>query len=974
MKRQLTTLALAFAAVATATAQVTQSYDAQVKQGVYTEIADGTAIALGEPGDDFSTAVYDGSGTPLTTAYEGAGLPIGFDFKYDNQLVNRFVIGAHGYLVLGKDKVSASATADPSFFHTGGDDDVLGFCYRSEVAAIPSTQISYKVTGEAGQRELTVQYKDLQLYVDFWGEKEVRDTVQLQIRLSEATGAISFITSGFEPCGAVAEEMNYNDGFRLGIRGQEGDYLIKADSFADDAFSTEANSYISWRGTSFPADGLTYTFLPPEDCSTPAAQATALTATATSTSLSGMFTPTDGTDHYLTLLSQKATLDQLPTDGATYAEGDSIGSARVLGYSAEASFATGDVLSAATTYYIYVLSANSYCFYGPKYNTASPLTLAASTSAAAPAALSLATADSTALTVNVKANAAGNDVLVAYTTQPNENDWGQYTQGGAFGTPTGNYSAGDSILGGGRVAYAGTAKDGIVVTGLKPSTVYHLTAWSRGADGSYSTTTADLDASTAITLPWTADFSQNAAYAAPDGWATEGSWQVESSGMLLGLIDTKDGRNGVKEWVETPDVYLPEGENRLVLKLLMTNFANYSTSAYVLNRKDTIRVQLTEDGENYTTVAEYGKQNPIKFADESTYTKLYIPFTACAGKKAKVRLYFHLFEAPTIYLSEIRLEQRAECDYPINVTIADSTIVGDKATVSWTPQSAETAWDVRYKKTADEAWGEPVTVGKTSHTLTGLDGMTAYDVQVRARQSATVQSQWSETATFTSGLAVPFAIDFTSLETLSDAWTAQKGELATPTVLTAGGGWEFYSSAWMGNALTFSGYGSGADDWFVTPTLDLGDGSTAYDASFSVATSYLPDGTDATLQLVVAADGATFDKEDVVCTVKADEMPEAYGDAKEFTASLKGYKGSVKLGLYVHATTAPFTFDVKTLAVKSANDPSAIRSVEPSAGQDNTITVYTLDGRLVSRGVSLPQGLRGTYLVRANGKTMKLKY
>lgn len=955
------TLALTLAAAVSATAQVTQSYDAQVKQGVYTEITDGTAIALGEPGDDFSTAVYDGSGTPLTSAYEGEGLPIGFDFKYDNQLVNRFVIGAHGYLVLGKDKVSATATTNPSLFHTDTDNDVLGFCYRSEVGAIASTQISYKLTGEAGQRELTVQYKDLQLYVDFWGEKEVRDTVQLQIRLSEATGAISFITSGFEPCGAVAEEMNYNDGFRLGIRGQEGDFLMKAGSFADDAFSTETNGYISWHGTSFPTDGLTYTFLPPEDCSTPTAQATALTATSTSTSLSGSFTPTDGTDHYLTLISQKAALDQLPTDGITYAEGDSIGSAHVLGYSAEASFATGDMLSAATTYYIYVLSANSYCFYGPKYNTASPLTLAASTSAAAPSALSLATADSTTLTVNVKANDAGNDVLVAYTTQPNENDWGQYTQGGAFGTPTGSYSAGDSILGGGRVAYAGTAQDGITIAGLKPSTVYHLTAWSRSTDGNYSTTTVDLDASTAITLPWTADFSQNAAYAAPDGWATEGSWQVESSGILLGHIDTKDGRNGVKEWVETPDVYLPEGENRLVLNLLMTNYTNHFTSAYVLNRKDTIRVQLTEDGESYTTVAEYGKQNPIKFADESTYTKLYIPFKACAGKKAKVRLYFHLFEAPTVYIDGIRLEQRAECDYPIYVTVADSTIVGNKATVSWTPQSAETAWDVRYKKTADEAWSEPITSNQPALTLTSLESMTNYDVQVRARQSDEVQSTWSETATFTSGLAVPFAVTFDQLESLPSSWKALTGELDTPTTLTDGGGWEFYNSTWMGTALSYSSYSAGADDWIVTPAIDLGDGTTAHEATFALSTSNLPDDTDATLQLVVARDGSTFNKEDVAFTVKADEMPEAYGDPKSFTASLKGFTGQVKLGFYVHATTRPFSFTLDTLAVNATGDePTAIHGIHAN-GATRT-TVYTLDGRRATLDG------HGTFIVRTESE------
>lgn len=961
MKRHVfAALALACAAL-TASAQVTQSYDAQVSAGTYNELTDGTAIALGEPGDDFNTALYDGTSQPLTSAYEGEGLPIGFDFKFDNQLVDRFIIGSHGYIVLGKGKVTASATSNPAFFHEGDDNDVVGFCYRSDVGAIPTTQISYKTTGEAGQRELVVEFKNLQLFVDFWGEKEVRDTVQFQIRLSEATGAVTLVTNGFEPSAAAAEEMNYNDGFRFGIRGQQGDYLLKASDFTSDNFAIEASGYISWRGTSYPADGQTYTFLPPEDCSTPAAQPTTLTATATSLSISGSFTGSASTDHYLTLISHKATLDELPADGTTYAEGDSIGEARVLGYSTETTFETGDILNAASTYYIYVVASNSYCFYGPKYNTASPLTAAVTTSPEAPGALTLASTDSTSLTLAAKANAAGNDLLIAYTTQPRYNDYGQILSGGEFGTPTGNYNAGDSIIGGGYVVYAGAAKEGVSLTGLKSATVYHLTAWSRNAAGEYSTTTTDLDASTAITLPWTADFSSNPSFSEPLGWTIEGEWSVEN-GKVQASISNKDGINGVKEWLESPDVYLPEGENRLVLSLLMSNYASYTNSPYVLNRKDTIRVQLTDDGVNYTTVAQYTKKdNALKFVDLTTPTKLYIPFTAFAGKKAKVRLYLHLFEAPTLTIDAMRLEQRAECDYPIYVTVADSTIVGSNATVSWTPQTGETAWDVRYKKSADEEWSEPVTVSQTAYTLTGLEGMTNYDVQVRGRLSADVQSVWSETTTFTSGLSVPLSIDFTEIDGLSDAWKSQTGELATPTVLTDGGGWEYYSSSWTGNSLTYNSYSTGADDWYITPALDLGDGSVNYDVTFAVATSYVPEGTDATLQLVVARDGATFNAADVLTTVTAEEMPEAYGDDKEFTASLKGCTGSVKLGFYVHATTAPFTFDVKRLAITVDDDSSAIHNATAKGGKLRT-TVYTLDGRPASLDG------HGTFIVRTESE------
>jgi hypothetical protein len=432
MLRNILLGSLLIGACTLASAQVTMSYDATVSQGTYTPLSGATVVPTSSlSGTDLSTVVFSGDNTANTAAVTAQGYPIGFDFKFDNKLMNQFFIGAHGYLVLGKDQVSASATTNCFFiFSNSTDSEVIGTAYRSEIYGLPETEISYLSTGTSPNRVLTVQYKNLGLAVDNWGEISVRDTVDLQIALYE-DGHITFCFNGFQPDANTT--LNYNDSFKMGIRGTGDDRLMKSSSFTDDQFSTDDN-IISWSQTNYPTDGLTYTFTPPEDCAKPTAQPTGLTLTSTSTAVSGSFTASADADHYLVLISDQSSLSENPVDGTVYAKDDVIGNATVISYDTLTTFATDDNLENATDYYIYVFGANSYCFYGPKYNTTSPLTAQSATLAAAPQSLTVASTDTTSVTLNVQGNAADDDVLIAWTTTPAQNEWDQIIQGGTFGT------------------------------------------------------------------------------------------------------------------------------------------------------------------------------------------------------------------------------------------------------------------------------------------------------------------------------------------------------------------------------------------------------------------------------------------------------------------------------------------------------------------------------------------------------------
>jgi hypothetical protein len=909
MKKNLFLLVFALTGWLANNAQVTQSYDLQTTTGTYNNVTDGTVVPATGQGEDFSGKVYDGSGTVHTEDFTGNGYQIGFNFKFDNKQMNQFLVSSDGYIFLGKDKVTANLPSNKFFALTSENSkDVIGVTTISKTLGISNTEISYKTIGTAPNRTLIVQYKNLGIATR-WGDA-VADTVQLQYRLYEATGNIELHFNGWQP------DKNVYLGYlmlKAGIKGSlDGDHLL-ASSYTKSTTST-ADASLRWSQTSYPPDGLTYTFTPPEDCQAPSAQPTNLNIKSTSTAVSGTFTKSETADHYLVLLNNSANLTALPENNVFYAAGDTLGDARVLAYTADATFNSGDILNGANTYYIHVIGVNSFCMYGPKYNTTSPLVGSSKTLPGAPMSIAIKSTDMTSIMLTSEGNAAKNDIIVAKTSVRAMNDYGNVIPGGTFGTPNASLSIGDSIDGGGYVIYKGAPSTGILAYGLKDNTVYHFKAWSVDNNGQLSSTSVTADGITASQVPWKPNFDQMPDYEIPIGWKSNGKWRKESANSLSTVVN-KDATNGTVTSIETPDIFLSEGTNRLVYSLLMTEYVNWSNEPYVFNDNDTIEIQLTTSGKKYTTISTITKDNAPKFTDASTSLKYFVPFDDYSGQEVRLRFLFKLYGGPSITLSDIRVEHKGDCDYPLDVAAIDSTIVGHNATITWKPQGEEDAWDIRYKKATDSEWGDPITVRTRPYTLTGLDGITIYNVQVRARCSTTSQSDWSETATFTSGMSVPFEKRFAEDASAPAGWLYKSGVLDTPTILTDGYGWIFQSS-YYGKAMTFGYYSTPANEWLITPKFDVGDGSVNYIVNFNLNSQSSSEATDMKVQLVAARDGENFNAADVVLTIPLSDLPEAY-NTKTYTAALKGYKGNIRLGIYVSATDGiPMNLSMDSLGVQ----------------------------------------------------------
>ncbi len=84
---------------------------------------------------------------------------------------------------------------------------------------------------------------------------------------------------------------------------------------------------------------------------------------------------------------------------------------------------------------------------------------------------------------------------------------------------------------------------------------------------------------------------------------------------------------------------------------------------------------------------------------------------------------------------------------PTNLAVSNITTNGAK--VTWTPGSTETAWNVEYKKAADEDWTAEAVTGTPELTLDALENNTDYQVRVQADYGEGNLSSFTDPVSFT---------------------------------------------------------------------------------------------------------------------------------------------------------------------------------------------------------------------------------
>lgn len=574
----------------------------------------------------------------------------------------------------------------------------------------------------------------------------------------------------------------------------------------------------------------------------------------------------------------------------------------------------------------------------------------------APQQLTAQTVDANSIKVTLKAD-DDTQVLVAVTdsTVTNATTGRRYTNTGVFGNPAGTYAVGDEIDGGGRIVYIGKAGD-FTADNLAAGTLHFFKAWATDGNGTYNTDAVTAVAYTAAYTPWDANISLMPSSCVPAGWgvSSDEAFTKDNNYGIVGTVGT------TPVWIETPDIYLPEKPTRVVAEMTMETTSGYESVPYTFADGDTLKVQVTTDGVNYKDIAVYTADNDPTFKTSDYINKFNYTFTDYAGQKARLRFYVHSSKAAEFYLGSLKVAEKSDCDYPDSLKLVDTD--KDMATVAWSSQGEEGTWEVSYKLSDSDEWGDVITTTERQYTFEGLAASTSYDVRVRAVCSATSRSEWSEVMTFSTGLFVPFDLVISNLSSMGE-WLSGSGALADPTEFSSCYDFSFY---YYGiGSLSFYSYDETCNSWLISPQIDLGTGGE-YTLTFEYTTGYesgwVTTSTDSKMQLLVSTDGENFYTKDTLFTIGHDYLKDEATDYT-FSVPVKGYNGTVRLGLYVTSTTgAPLPFDITRIAL--TNGATGINSTKKDTANDNKVTaIYNAAGQrtnAMTRGINIVRHADGT--------------
>lgn len=784
MKKLFLLLTVLCAAV-TVQAQVISAYTMQATQGTYTEITDGTAMdTTGIAVDDMQAKVWypDGVQTEMVTK---AGFPIGFEFEYNDIICNQFVIGSDGYVALGRDEI----TIDPSHskfiaIREEGADNVVGIMPNvNGQYLLETTEISYKVLGEAPYRTLVVQYKD-------WGPSFSWDEsgvikMNMQLRFNETTNTIEFVL------GEMGYEGSNSKGTRYTLRGNYKDQISLTEGEEEGMIN-----YVAAVGDNSPQlsagmipSGLTYTFTPPAECVAPENAMLIIKKTATSNAFSMEWLPLDDADHVLILLAKDFMLTEEPVDGVQYAAGDSLGNAYVLEYTTETVYETPEelVLDPATNYYLHIYPANSNCRRGPVYGRMNAILTDFETKPAAPVSVNVTATTTNTLTFDVEANAT-NNVMVVLTDSVRLNP--PYANEIEFGTPEGELAVGDVLQDMGRVVYMGTSAQNVVVEGLEPGTAYYLRAISYDDKYNYSTLYAENASATVATLPWNVDLTYVNLGDIPAGWestATNSKWTKTKTSNGYGddeaqfymqiVSNTTDGHIAD---LTTSRILVDKRDALLSLEYCMYVWARFGNSTYdAWDERDKFAIQVSANDGEWKDVTVINSTNNVKVDSVNQFIPVQADLSEYVNQEIRIRIHWECYSGSKVRcpIEDITLDGRP---IPVIPEVTVSDVTWNSANVTW--RGEQENYEFAYAKTGEEFVAQ--VVADKSVALTDLTHLTEYQVKVRGIVAEGDTTEWSEVVTFTTAdlpvCPIPEGLTHVATEDFGDklSWTINEEHLS----------------------------------------------------------------------------------------------------------------------------------------------------------------------------------------------------
>jgi hypothetical protein len=452
------------------------------------------------------------------------------------------------------------------------------------------------------------------------------------------------------------------------------------------------------------------------------------------------------------------------------------------------------------------------------------------------------------------------------------------------------------------------------ITGLNPVTTYYV--WVRsncggGGTSGWSGPVALTTACAAYNAPFAETFNTATL---PSCWSNTGAelWQIDQNGA--GGPDngaetaTDHTGGGYFVWADDSspnnvDVTLTSpviNISSLTTPRLRFYFWSYDNQATPQNGSLVVKAN---NGSGWVTIdsiyQNYAAQWNERTISLSSFTGN-VQFQFIVNENAASNFY------DDILLDDIYVENTPTCLTPASATTGNVT--SNSAELSWT--SAVGQYEVEYGVgNFTQGTGTKISVSSTPYVLTGLSPVTGYSYFVRAICSVGDTSLWSSRVSFTTpcppSYTIPFTESFASY--VPSCWTEADGYLGTGSVLT-GTSSSWAVDGWLNSGTTgatknqFSG--STDKEWLITPSVNLGSGSNAFNLEFDVAfvatstSTAQALGSDDTLALVISTDnGATWSLGNVLTLFTASNslLP---GGVQHVSVPLGAYSGLVKFGFY----------------------------------------------------------------------------
>ncbi len=271
--------------------------------------------------------------------------------------------------------------------------------------------------------------------------------------------------------------------------------------------------------------------------------------------------------------------------------------------------------------------------------------------------------------------------------------------------------------------------------------------------------------------------------------------------------------------------------------------------------------------------------------------------------------------------------QNVSCGTPYNLAVDSVGTTGNDAYISWSSLNNNASYLVEYKTlSSNNTWSQVIS-NTNSYQLTGLYPSTKYNVRVKSICSSTDSSNYTPALTFQTACApisVPTPLmDFENFPP-STCWSMGAGLLPADTssavIIPNTYAWSsaiIEVSPGLGKSVyaSVSSY-SASNKWLITPTYDLGDGSTTALLEFdAILKSYsgAPDSTgiDDRFAVVVSTDnGLTWKAENAYIWSNGSNATRILNNlypAQHIIIPLINsdgipYTGDVKIGFYLEST------------------------------------------------------------------------